>query len=125
MVQISRMPLRQGPFMGDFWSDMFSTLVQTVPVGLQAYQAKREADRARQARERAEAVEDAAVAAAAAEKARADAAAKAEALAQQGLSPTGAPLPETTILGMKPVYVIGGVAALGLLGIAAAVFLKK
>lgn len=111
--------------MGDIWSDIFGGLLQAVPVGFQAYNAKRAADRARQEKERAQEAQAIAETAAADAKAKAAKALKDQTLAEQGLTPQGTPTQETTILGLKPIYAIGGVAALGLLGVVAAVLLKK
>lgn len=112
---------RNSPSLGQ-WGEIASIvtgLLQAAPAAVATYQAKRAADRAKQDKERQEAALKA--------QAEADAAAaqkaKEQAMAQQGLTPEGAPLPGKS--GIDPVML--AVGGLGILGVGAALFmaLKK
>lgn len=122
--------LRGQPFRPALGQDILTPLLTIalpalLNTGVQAYGAKRAADRIKQAKERAQeqlAQAEASQAAAAEAKKKADQAIKAQLLEQQGLSPTGAPLPnQGKILGMDPIIVAG--AGLAILGIGTAIFM--
>lgn len=114
---------RLGQF--DWIPSLITGILQAAPAAAAAYQAKRAADRAKQEKSRQEeaaktqAAADAAATAAAQEKAKADA------MANQGLTPQGTPIPTQKILGLDPIVL--AVGGLGIIGIGTALFmaLKK
>lgn len=114
---------RLGQF--DWIPSLITGILQAAPAAAAAYQAKRAADRAKQEKSRQDeaAKAQAAADAAAAEKAAEQA--KAAALANQGLTPEGTPIPTQKVLGLDPIVLaVGGI---GIIGVGAALFmaLKK
>lgn len=112
----------EGPVLGQL-ETLISIIPQLLNTGLQSYEAKRAADRAKQARDRNQEQQKQA----AASQAAADAANKkaAEARAAQeaaGTTPYGSPLgAQNNIFGMDPtILAVGGI---GILGVGAALFL--